>query len=273
MSAFSDVKKFYEKYKGCKKIIGKSVSGRPIFAFRVGSGCPVGIVQGGIHAREWITSYLVTEQIRFGVARGTVWFLPLVNPDGALLSQCGLSSAEGEWRKELLLSANGRAGNDFRLWKANAAAVDLNVNFDACWGTGEQNVRFPASQGYIGVAPFCEPESKALRDFTLSVCPQYTISYHTQGEEIFWRFHQPFLRCVRDKKIACFLSQKTGYPLKGAGASAGGYKDWCVQKLKIPAFTVEVGKGKHPIGKDQLDTILSQNLSSVNALSTCFYSL
>ncbi len=259
------MEKFYAGYGGCKKIIGKSLLGRPIFAFFCGHGYPVGIVQAGIHAREWITAYLVMEQIRLGLCRGGVWFVPLSNPDGALLSSCGIESVPGEWRRRLLISANG--DGDFSLWKANAGAVDLNVNFDARWGEGLYNVKFPSSANYIGSAPFSEPESRALRDFTLRVCPQYTVSYHTMGGEIYWRFYQPFLRCLRDKRLACLLSSLTGYPLKEAPGSVGGYKDWCIENRKIPAFTVEVGEGEHPLGFGALDGILQHNLCSVREFS------
>ncbi len=265
MSVFSDVEKFYNGYKGCKKIIGYSILGRPIFAVKVGHGCPVGIVQGAIHAREWVTAYLILEQIRLGVCQGSVWFIPLANPDGAMISVRGLDSVKGEWQRKLLINANGEG--DFSLWKANASAVDLNVNFDARWGTGLYNVKFPASANYIGVKPFSEPETRALRDFTLQICPQYTISYHTMGEEIYWQFHQPFLRCLRDKRLACILCELTGYPLKTAEGSVGGYKDWCIEKLKIPAFTIEVGQGKHPLGIQDLNGILRHNLSTVREFS------
>lgn len=265
MSVFSELEKFYVRYGGRKEIIGFSLLHRPIFAFRCGHGYPVGIVQAGIHAREWIAACLVMEQIRLGVSRGTVWFLPLVNPDGALLSACGTDSVKEERRRKYLLSANG--GSDFSLWKANAAAVDLNVNFDARWGEGLYNIRFPAAANYIGPAPFSEPETCALRDFTLSVRPQYTISYHTLGGEIYWHFHQPFLRSARDKRLARVLSDLTGYPLKEAPGSVGGYKDWCVEKLRIPAFTVEVGDGVHPLGWEALDDILRHNLCAVREFS------
>ncbi|MBR7099796.1 MAG: hypothetical protein IKC91_01410 [Clostridia bacterium] len=269
MSVFSDIEKFYKAYKGNKKIIGKSILGRPIYAMQSGKGCPLGIVQGAIHAREWITSYLILEQIRLGVDCGSAWFIPLANPDGALLSTCGIQTVKGEWRRRLLLNAND-CSDDFSLWKANANAVDLNVNFDACWGTGTCNVKFPASANYVGVAPFSEPESRALRDFTLEVCPQYTISYHTMGEEIYWQFCQPFFRCMRDKKYACTLSHLTGYPLKSAEGSVGGYKDWCIQTLKIPAFTIEVGNGTHPLGKKDLEDILNKNVCTVREFSACW---
>lgn len=45
--------------------------------------------------------------------------------------------------------------------------------------------------------------------------------------------------------------------MKNTPDSAGGYKDWCVEKLKLPAFTVEVGKDewKHPLDERVLPSI------------------
>lgn len=44
----------------------------------------------------------------------------------------------------------------------------------------------------------------------------------------------------RDRKIASAAAKTLGYALAPAQTdSAGGYKDWCVQTLKIPALTIE----------------------------------
>ena len=83
-----------------------------------------------------------------------------------------------------------------------------------------------------------------------------------KGEEIYWRFHQPLLRAARDKKLAKRIAEVTGYPLKNTPFSAGGYKDWCVQELKIPAFTIEVGSDDraHPLGFTELPDIIEKNI-------------
>lgn len=272
MNTFECVKSFYESYSGEKKIIGKSFLGRPIFAMYVGTpyDVPQGIVQGGIHAREFITARLILEQIKFGLCKGGVWFIPLANPDGALLVEGGICTVEGRYRRKNLVTING--GENFSLWKANANAVDLNVNFDACWGKGKKNVTRPAPENYIGTKPFSEAETRVLRDFTLCVCPQFTISYHTKGEEIYWKFNQPPLNCLRDYRLAQVLSAQTGYPLKDCPGSVGGYKDWCICALGIPAFTIEVGEEqwKHPVGEEKLPEILEKNLTSVRCFTEAY---
>ena len=124
--------------------------------------------------------------------------------------------------------------------------------------TRELSERRPAPAGYIGSRPLCAPESRALAAFTLAVRPHRTLSWHTKGEVVYWRFHQPPVRAARDRRLARALSEITGYPLAEAYGSAGGYKDWCVEKLKIPAFTVEAGEEtlSHPLRLAELPALL-----------------
>jgi g-D-glutamyl-meso-diaminopimelate peptidase len=248
--------------------IGKSVLGRSIYAMKAGEGRPTGLVQYAMHAREFITARLAIEQYQMGLFKGSCWFVPLVNPDGALLCQQGLSSVADREKRGKLLALND-GNEDFRLWKANANGVDLNVNFPARWGKGVKNTRKAGAENYIGEKPFSEPESLALKHFTLKVRPDYTVSYHTKGEEIYWYFYQSTRTCPRDKRLAKLLSRSTGYPLAEAKGSAGGYKDWCIQRLKIPAFTIEAGLDEyaHPLGETALEDIIEKNRFAVYDLS------
>lgn len=269
MDIYREISAFYESADTEKRIVGKSVFGRKLYAVKIGTGAPVGIVQYAIHGREWITAKLAVAHFRRGVSVGSVWLLPLTNPDGALLSQCGIDTASENVRAELL-RINGSC--DFSLWKANGAAVDLNVNFAADWGKGKCNVRIPASENYIGPAPFSEPETKALKKFTEEIRPDFTLSYHTKGEEIYWYYHQPLGACARDKRLAGALSDSTGYPLCRAGGSTGGYKDWCIKKLKIPSFTIEAGNDGfcHPLGEEEYGDVEAHNLDAVFALTEAY---
>lgn len=262
MNVYEEIRAFYQSYTGKKQIIGKSVAGRDIFALFAGTGSgPQIISQYAIHGREWITGLLALYHVRRGLSRGGAWIVPLANPDGALLSEEGICSVP----QEFPFAAQGA---DLRLWKANLNCVDLNVNFDAKWGTGTQNLRTPSSSDYIGPYPFSEPETQALRDFTLTVRPAATVSWHTKGEEIYWEFFQPSARRARDKKLAAAIAKSTGYPLVTVKGSAGGYKDWCIEKLAIPAFTVEVGRDAetHPLGRETLRGLAARTLDALAAL-------
>lgn len=221
---YDEIKRFYDNYKGKKCVIGYSFYGKEIFAFHIGS--PVGrqfISTYAIHGREWITARLAVKHIKRGVKKGGGWVIPLVNPDGAKISQTVKP-----------------------MWKANARGVDLNCNFDADWGSGRLNTKLRGGENCIGDCPFSEAETSALRDFTLRVRPYVTLSFHTKGEEIYWEYGGK-----GDKSGADILEKITGYTAKKIYGSAGGYKDWCIQKLKIPAYTIECGSDSlaHPIQK------------------------
>ena len=271
MDIYQKATKFYQAFQGDKQIIGKSIFARKIYAVKVGDGFPVGIAQYAIHGREFITAELAFLHARVGVFQGSLWIVPLVNPDGALLSEIGLSSVSNEKAQKRLLSLNAE-NKDFSLWKANARGVDLNVNFPARWGQGNKNIRFAGSENYIGAKPFSEPESRALKRFTQEIKPDYTVSYHTKGEEIYWYFSQDEARRARDEELALSLSKTTGYPLKMAKGSVGGYKDWCIDCLKIPSFTVEAGLDLffHPIRGEGLENIWTKNKDALWELSKAF---
>ncbi len=245
---------------------GKSVLGKNILATHVGSYDGVQIlIQGGIHAREYISTLLMIEQARFlhtteSVQNGGIYFIFLTNPDGAEIVLDGIDSVPCDITKQYLTLANN--GFDFSKYKANINLVDLNTNFDADWGEGAQNVRCPATENFIGFYPNSEREVQSLIDFTLKTKPSLTISYHSKGEVIFYGFTgQSEQDIMRDKQIGEQLSATTGYPLIFTENSTGGYKDWCIRTLQIPSYTIEVGDEnlEHPIGEENLPEIFEQN--------------
>jgi len=250
-------------------IIGKSTLGQDIPYIFIGDkkkDCIV--VTGAIHAREHITALLLVCQAKHLLKnsdlllRGGIYFVPMVNVDGVRLCQEGVGFIEDKQLKKNLVKING--GTDFGLWKANIEGVDLNVNFDARWGQGKSNLFYKSSANYVGKTPNSEIETKNLIRFTRMVEPLATLNYHCKGEVIFWRFYQQNKQQLwKHYKLARSLSQLTGYSLVSTEAgSAGGYKDWCIQKLGIPSFTVEVGNDKygHPFPYHQFKNIYATNV-------------
>lgn len=244
--------------------IGRSVKGLPIYAAHCGkSGGGDIIITAAIHARECYTALAVLEQIRYAKEHrpsGGVWFVPLVNPDGALFFESGLKGTElTRFGLDGFLKANL---DKRRQWKANAAGVDLNCNFDANFGTGDKQSKLgPAPHGYVGKKPLSEPESAALARFTYAVRPLLTVSYHSMGGEIYWEFFQKGRERWRDLSLARAIARRIGVKrVDGDLDSAGGYKDMCVQKLHIPAFTVElVSNGRHPLDADAYESDIKRN--------------
>lgn len=230
--------------------IGASRFGRLIPYVRAGEGKDKIIVTAAIHAREHVSALFAIKQLYKIVAEEpecSIYFVPMLNPDGNVLIEKGAEAFKGE--KEFLLGLNG-GKSDFSLWKANAAGVDLNTNFDAQWGKGAQNKTAPSSENYIGKCPFSEPETRAIAEFTRKLKPCLTLSYHAKGREIYYEFGQEGAALVRDRKVAEYASELTGYAIiEGTRGSAGGYKDWCISELGIPSLTVELADDalKHPL--------------------------
>lgn len=234
--------------------IGRSGLGREIFALHVGSSGGIQlIICGGIHARECVTAALVLRQAEFmlscGERRFGAWLVPLLNPDGAEIV-CGRERAP-EW-----FSGNAR------LWKADAFGVDLNVNFDARWGSGKSNAFYRGSENYVGESPFSQAETRAIRDFTLAVMPSGTVSYHSKGRELYYDFFQSEPMMRRDGRIAELINERLGYKTVTGLKSAGGYKDWCISRLGIPAFTVEIGDdgAAHPLSLTDIEEDIRRNI-------------
>ena len=247
--------------------VGKSVLGKNILATHVGeySGTQI-VIQAGIHAREYITSLLLVEQARYlhntqQITNGGIYFIFLTNPDGAEIALDGIDIVDCETTRNYLISANN--GNlDFTKYKANINLVDLNTNFNANWGQGSQNLFCPATENFVGFYPESEREVQNLINFTLKNKPLLTISYHTKGNVIYYGFEgQTDQDIARDRQIGETLSELTGYPLIFTENSTGGYKDWCINSLKIPSYTIEVGDENlsHPLGIETLPEIYSRN--------------
>lgn len=236
-------------------VIGKSELGCDIVCTHCGGyGGKQLIITGGIHARECYTALVVLEQVRIFGDDGDdgAYFVPLVNPDGARFFESGKTA--GSEYLESMLSLR-------REWKANGKGVDLNCNFDANWGGGIGNTGAPSSHGYIGKSPASAAEVKALCDFTRSIKPCFTVSYHCMGGELYWEYGQEGERYKREKKLATAIARRARVKrVDGDLGSAGGYKDWCVQKLGIPAVTIElIKRGSHPFRESDFAEEIKRN--------------
>ena len=91
------------------------------------------------------------------------------------------------------------------------------MQFPANWEEAKkikfaQGFNKPSPRDYVGEGPLTEPESLALYNFTLTHNPNLTISYHTQGEVIFWQYlnYNP----ANALEIAKKFSQLSGYKVE-----------------------------------------------------------
>ena len=255
------------------KVIGTTYYGRSIFAVKQvkKTKLPTAILVASIHARENITTDLlckmIDENLFDGITKFNISFILMANPDGVELSKNGLKNyPKSSWNYLLQLNENN---SDFSLWKSNARGVDLNNNFDAKFGTNSHSNCF-SSHGFSGLFAESEEETKAIVAYTKKVKPFITISYHSKGEEIYFNFFQTNSDLKRDEIIAKRFAESTGYAIKNVeNSSSGGYKDYCVSKLNIPALTIEVGSDNlsHPISEKYLDEIYEKNKNIVEDLN------
>lgn len=242
------------------KIIGQSLLKRNIYAINLGKGERKILFHGAIHARESITARLLIE-LAFDYSKDVgITIIPMVNPDGVDLCSLGLDSIEDKERRDFLLAVN--KSSDFTLWKANAAAVDLNVNFDAGFGKGVGNLTSPASSGYIGKYPFSEPESKLLKEITDREKYILTLSYHARGEVVYYGYENIRRHEKQAREIAKFLN----YDILSSEGSHGGYKDWYTLNYTGLGLTVEVGEdgANFPISENVYEKILKDNKNIIN---------
>ena len=262
--------------------LGKSVQGRPLWFLRLGAGENRVLYHAGIHANEWITTPLLLrfcEALAKAFAAGgtildrsaaeimdyaSLTLIPQVNPDGADLVTGELRRGEN-YRQAQRIAADYPRFPFPAGWKANLRGTDLNLQFPAGWEEAKkhkaaQGVVSPAPADYVGPAPLSAPESRVLYDYTLATAPRLTLSFHTQGEEIYWRYGE----CEPEnaKQIGELFARLSGYKLADPvpGSSNAGYKDWFLEAFDRPGYTVEAGRGVNPLPLTDFDDIYEKNL-------------
>ena len=188
----------------------------------------------------------------------TLYFIPMVNPDGVDLVLNGLGS-----RDETKLMNMNEDSKDFSRWKANIEGVDLNRQFDAHWEETESKV-YPSFENYKGERILDQPESLALVHFTEKTNPDIVVAYHLSGSVIFWYYNQTGARLKRDYKIAKKCSKLTGYKLvdeEYSDAIAAGYKDWFVKRFEKPGYTIEIGDKRYDeLALQDIDRFIQENI-------------
>ncbi len=136
------------------RLIGHSVNGQPITAYRMGTpGGKTVVAIAAIHGDEWgsqaVTQYLLdSATIPDGL---DVWVIPSANPDGRSSDR-----------------------------RTNANLVDLNRNF----ATGNWAYAGRGTEKYSGPWAASEPETLALQHFILSVQPKVVVWWHQVGNHV-----------------------------------------------------------------------------------------
>lgn len=258
--------------------IGASVLGRRIHGIFIGdhkSSIKPILLVGGVHAQEWLTSSLLVqfcEDLAQSIADGQECqqpfiVIPMLNPDGVEIALHGSSSAMYLSRFVEHISTA-----DSRSWQANARGIDLNHNFDAGFSKLQRlehkaGIFSPSPRQYGGKRPHSEPENIAIVRLLREINCKLVIAFHSQGEEIFSEYEGK--RPTDTDLYEHILKENTGYKLvENDGLySYGGLKDYVIDKLDIPSFTLEVGKGTNPLPIEDLPVIYPPISKALFALS------
>ncbi len=262
--------------------IGNSVMGKSLWRLTLGSGENRVLYNAAHHANEWITTPILLhfcEELAMAFARNgeiygerarellsesTLCLIPALDIDAIDLVSGELRS--GEYYERAADIAADYPDISFPSgWKANIEGVDLNLQYPAGWEQAReikyaQGFTSPAPRDFVGRAPLAAPESRAIYDFTLAYDPLLTLSYHSQGEVIYWKYldYEP----AGSRTIAEELGDASGYFVEETPYASGfaGYKDWFIQNFNRPGYTIEVGLGENPLPISDFDRIYKDNL-------------
>ena len=266
-----------------RRTIATTAYGRPVTLLKLGNGQRSLLYNASHHANEWITTPVLMhflEEYAEAIANKTpifgldaaslfrdtqLYLVPMVNPDGVDLVTGAIEPGSEAYEAAELIAAFFPSIPFPDGWKANLRGVDLNLNYPAGWEQAMEN-KFalgftrPAPRDFVGFAPLDQPETAAMASLTKQVDPRLTLSYHTQGEVIYWKFLDfmpPDAQAIGEE-----FARVSGYALEATPYASGfaGYKDWFIQEFDRPGYTIEVGLGTSPLSLSQFPTIYKENL-------------
>ena len=236
-------------------MIGRSVEGRPISVYTVGSGAEDILMVGGIHggyeansialAREFVRYYRANpdhlpDQFRLHV-------IDNMNPDGLFRVTGGTPVTEFDFR-----SAETEPG------RFNANFVDLNRNWDGDW---QPTSYWRNREVSAGSAPFSEPETRAVRDYLLAIDPVVSIFFQSAAAGIWYSGADELWEPAR--RLAQAYASASGYRMPRPDTGTVGYEitgsadDYFIE-IQHPNITVEL--------TTHFDIDWRQNLAGFRAL-------
>ncbi len=262
--------------------IGRSVMGKSIPFVSIGRGETEVFYNASHHANEWLTTPVLLKFLEeysesyatngtiFNTNAGelydkaTLYIVPVVNPDG-------IDLVNGVVPNGRYLTQAKRLSENYpnipypNGWKANINGVDLNLQYPANWERAKeikysQGFTIPGPRDFVGSAPLSEPESRAVYDFTRNHNFRLTLSYHSQGEIIYWKYLN--FEPENSRRIAEYFGEVSGYAVEETPYASGfaGYKDWFIEAYDRPGYTIEIGIGMSPLPLSQFPEIYNDNI-------------
>ncbi len=267
-----------------RRMIGETTQcKRPIYAYRLSNDAtkaqarPAVLFDGCHHSNELMGAEIVLalmEKLVTGYGQDAavtawmdtleIWLVPVVNVDGHDMVTSG---RDPRWRKNLRdVNSDGVTG-------VYPEGVDVNRGYDFNWamgGTGD-----PDKVSYRGPYPFSEAENRAMRHLAATRQFLLSVSYHSQGEVIFYPWVWNDLPAPDDsviKRIAADVAahiptmDATGsYTIAPGGPSSQSYP-WLYGRHGTIDLIIETGKGAQFFPPAEVPGIIAANLKGVETL-------
>lgn len=225
------------------------------------------------HAREWVTSELVTElvtnmtshygvddRISWLVDNREIWIIPVVNPDGLEFAL----EFDSTWRKNRRLISEGIYG------------VDLNRNYNGSengdplgeWG-GAGTSDNPSNYLYCGEYAFSEPETQAIRDLAYAHDFQIAFDIHSYSELVMWPWGYTTNKTTDDASLVSIGTQLAAINGYTADQSVGLYPttgdslDWLYGGADVYSILFEIGREYQPTREDEVWGIINENIPAL----------
>lgn len=244
-----------ENYKGIVSplVAGQSYEGVSIRGVKIShkQNNTAVFIEGGIHAREWISpstvTYILNELLTSNdtkvhdIAENFDWIIfPVINPDGYKAT----FDSERMWRK---------TRQPFGI----CLGTDMNRNWDIYWNQTGSSAD-PCDYDFAGSAAFSEPEAKQLSEYILRIAESENIrtylSFHSFSQLLMFpsgaisekAYNYDDLKAIGEKSIEAIKQRygtvyETGSVYDTIYPSSGSSHDWAYIKANIPiAYTFEL---------------------------------
>jgi murein tripeptide amidase MpaA len=254
--------------------VGQTFQGNAIRGIRIFKGTsakPAVFLQGGIHAREWITVttalYIIQELLALPPILDfyDFYIVPVFNIDGYNFAH----ASNRLWRKNRQ-SVSG----------SSCLGTDLNRNYQWEWGRGGSSTD-PCSDTFMGRTPGSTPEVSGITNFLTNQVPNviFFLDIHSYGSMFMspWGYSYNYpptqdytvmdtvmqvarssIRAVNQRTYAIGTSANVIY------IASGGSDDWSYGQLGVvPSFTVEIAGSSFIAPTSQILPLAQEILAGV----------
>jgi len=264
--------------------IGETTQFRqPIYAYRLSNDArqvhdrPAVLFDGCHHADEimgaeivlalmekLIAGYDEDEQVTKWLDTLEIYLVPVVNVDGHNIVTSG---HDPRWRK------NVRDVNGDGITGVYPEGVDVNRGYSFNWAMGGTND--PEGSSYRGPYPFSQAENRAIRALADKRQLLLSVSYHSQGEVIYYPWVWGKMKSPDHKVIERIASDVAGqitkmdvsgtYAIAPGGPSSQSYP-WFYGRRGVIDMIIETGRGSHVFPPEVVPGIIAENLKGATRL-------